>query len=446
MEGQQHHRRSPSVGRQANTHISQPSSSKYPDHVSGIGLDPSITASTFTAGAFNTGIPTTNAGDQYDFSKIYLNVNSQPPRFQQNILPSNDFSAQELDQSYGQGNNISNGQQRPSQLHLPDSNRQFTNEFTPPEPSSDFGGGQLQPQGLNGKQESSFDNFMVDPSLQSGGQGQNHSINPADLMESMSSTQGLLPTPPNVMMLDSRNLSGQSPSMQQTQFYTPGHSRHTSLDPARQNFGNLSQHTDWTGMLGGASFQQHRRAPSEHSEIGSVAPSPYLGQQESFDGYDQDHSPMMNPQQDNSLYHEALKIERFSLSDHQHQQQRQGLSPRPSPYVSPRMAPHQGLGIQPDSQFILPSNDMNAQFGNGPGPTFSNYELKHDSSDMGQAAQMAPPEINVELAPPSRLSQFEPTRDETDLDTLSPPDRGKYQSAIQPGEIILTFGQDEEDA
>ncbi|MCJ1380586.1 hypothetical protein MMC17_003694 [Xylographa soralifera] len=423
MEGQQQPRRSPSVGRQQSTNINHPSvSPHYSDHVPGLGLDPS----TFSSSAFNPGVPATTNAEQYDFNGVYLNPNARASQFQQHILPSNQYSGQELEQSYKQRNSVINGHQRPSHLNLEDSNHQFVENFAPADAPGNFVD-QFGSQILDTKQDSSFDNvYLVDPSLPSSDQIQNQSVNPAELMGTMTSPQGHLPTPPNAMKMEQR----QSPAIQQGQFYTPGHSRHTSLDPVSANYGHNQQPTDWTGMLGNTSFQQHRRAPSEHS-VSSAAPSPFLSQQDNFEAYDQNHSPMLNPEQDSNLYQESLRIEQFSLSDAQQQQQQkqqqqqlQGLSPRHSPFVSPRMSPHQGLGLQPENQFILPSNDMSSQYGGGPGPTFTNYQLKHETNDMGQAVQMAPPEINVELAPPSRPS-YEPARAENDLDTLSPPDRGR---------------------
>ena len=79
------------------------------------------------------------------------------------------------------------------------------------------------------------------------------------------------------------------------------------------------------------------------------------------------------------------------------------------------------------------SQTTSNQFGVGPAPeiythqpeeSFPSFQLRNGSTDLGQAAQMAPPEINVEFAPPSRQSSFEPTTANNDLDALSPPERG----------------------
>lgn len=148
---------------------------------------------------------------------------------------------------------------------------------------------------------------------------------------------------------------------------------------------------------------------------------------------------MLNAQQDNNLYQEALGIEQFSLSEPQ-QKQQQRMTPAHSPYASPRIPPHEGLGIsQLESSFIL-AGSMNNQFDRGPrqdmygnhtigNPTIQNipdYHQRNGSSDMGQATQMAPPpEINVEFAPPSRQQVFDHPNSKADADALSPPERSK---------------------
>lgn len=415
MEGQPDRRRSPSVGHQQNHSLGHASSSpNFPEHASFHGVDP---ASTFNASHFTTATPP-NGAEQYNYSAAYLNPPTQAPSFQQATITHEEYSSQDLEQTFKR-NSISNGSSRPPSLHLHDSNHQFAEDFDD----------SFHAHSLGAKQEPAYDNvFMLDPSLQPGGQPPSQSINPADVMASMSPQQDHMALPANLMQIDTSN---SSPSMQHSQYYSPGHSRHVSLDPASAGYSHVPQSADWSGMRGASSFQNHRRAPSEHSDVSSVAPSPFLTQ-DVYDPYEHNHSPLMHPEQDGNLYQESLGIERFTISDAQ-QAQRQGLSPRHSPYPSPRMSPHQGLGLVQENSFILPSNDMSDQMGGGPGPQMYNgqgepaypdYRMKNDSSDMGQAAQMAPPEINVELAPPSRLT-VESGRMENDMDALSPPDRGK---------------------
>lgn len=443
MEGQQDRGRSLSVGHQNGSNINHSSSSPhYLNHNAFLGLDPSTNPSTFTSGAFDTGIPSVSAAEQYSFHPDYLTSTVQGPPFQQHTLPSNDFADQEFSQPYRQRDSISNGHQRPSQLNLQKSNHRLSGDFLTTDRPAPFPD-PFQQQDAPQKQ----DLLMLDPTLHSGNQQQNQSINPADIMSNMSSPQNHLATPPNLMSLDSLSPSGQAPSPQQ-RLYSPNHSRQVSLEPASAAFIHGQQPTDWTGMLGAASFQQRRRAPSEHSEVSSVTPSPFLPQQDSFETFDQGHSPMLNAQHDSSLYQDAsFGIERFSLADQQQQQQKQqqhqqrrGMSPGQSPYISPQTSPHQGLGISQENPFgILGSIEISNQFSGGPGPQiyngqpepdFSNFQLKHETSDMGQAAQMAPPEINVELAPPSRQQNFELQNTENDLDALSPPERGMPASTI----------------
>ena len=297
-----------------------------------------------------------------------------------------------------------------------------------------------QQPGFPSKQGLNFESLMLDPQLQGSLQTQHQSINPQDIMSNMSSPQNMNTTPPNLMPPDTASSPGHgSPSSTHQSNFSPHHSRHASLDPSSAIFSNGQQPTDWQGMLSGAQFQTHRRAPSEHSDVSSsVAPSPYLAQQDSFETFDQNPSPMLAAQPDQQMYQDALGIETFSLSDNQqqvHQQQKQhiqqqeGISPRHSPYPSPRMSPHPGFTMPPESQFLL-SNGMQNGFDGQPGfnnqpNNFSQFGMRNESIDMGQAAQMAPPEINVELAPPSRDLGFDQPRGENDLDALSPPERSK---------------------
>ena len=434
MEGQQR-TRSSSVGHQQSPNISHTSSSQpYPEQNTGLGLDPLISLSTFTNNAFNKTLPsTTNSAEQYNFPTSYLEATAQDPPFQQHTVPSNDFPNQDPAPAFKHRSSIPDVQQRPEHLNLQQSNHRFSAEFLHTDAPNNFVDS-FESQDIAVKQDQSYENdFMLDPSLQASTRPPNQSINPADIMSTMSSPQSHLPTPPNLMPPDPRSSPGQSPSSQQGQFYTPGHSRNGSLEPARA-YTHGHQPPDWTGMLGTTSFQQHRRAPSEHSDVSSVAPSPFLQQHDNFDSFDQNRSPMLGAQQDQTVYQDAL--ERFSLSDaqQQHQQQQQGRSPRHTPYASPRIGPHHGLGLSQDNPFILGSNDIASQFNGRPGPeiytsqpeqVFPQYQSGNGSIDMGQAAQMAPPEINVELAPPSRLQGFEPHHSENDLDALSPPERGK---------------------
>ena len=437
MEGQQHRGRSTSAGRQSNHNIRHsPSPHQFHDYNPTLSLDSSVTASNFNTLSFSpNGTSPVGTDVQYNIPNSFDN-NLQPPPYQQHVLPSNDFG-EVLDQkpSFQQDNHSSHIQRAstPSHLNLQQPSNQFNPDLLGATQGNGFGGFEHQ-QSFTEKQEQGLDApYFLDPQLEM--QTQHQSINPADIMSNMSSPQNMIPTPPNLMPPEQNQSSRHgSPAPSQGQFYSPNHSRNASasLDPSAA-FNQGQQHGEWTGFTG-EQFQTHRRAPSEHSDFSSsVAPSPLLPQHDSFEPYDQP-SPMLNPQQDNQMYPDALGIGQFSISDsHQQHQEQQRMSPAHSPYVSPRMSPQPGFGY-PHDQFQL-SQDMQNNFNGGPGPevypnqndqNVPHFPHRMSSNDMGQAAQMTPPEISVDLVP-SVPSNYEPPRlIENDLDALSPPPvRGK---------------------
>lgn len=436
MDAQGNRGRSLSAGHR-NHNISQSSSPhRYHESSTGFSLDPSINTSTFTTAAFSSANNTlNNGGAPFNISTPFLNSSDQAQKYPQpNGLHDTFLQDQGLQQSFKQGQHFQGHPSPAPQFGQREPSIQYTSNFLDPSANSTFNDFSLYPNTAGGQEQTFDPSFMLDPELQRTGQPPNQSINPAELMSNMSSPHHHTPTPPNLLQPDSHSSSGQrtSPSSNQNPFFTPSHSRHTSLDPSSAAYPLGQPQTDWTNMLGAAAFQGHRRAPSEHSDVSSsVAPSPFLAQQDSFESIDQNHSPLLNAQQDQSMYHDALAIEQFSLSDTQHHPQ--GISPGHSPYVSPRISPQHGLGIGQENPFMLAPNISN-QYGGGPGPEiythqpeelFPNFQLRNGSADLGQAAQMAPPEINVEFAPPSRQSSYEPTKANSDLDALSPPERGK---------------------
>ncbi|KAL8798712.1 MAG: hypothetical protein Q9182_006445 [Xanthomendoza sp. 2 TL-2023] len=437
MESQQLRGRSPSVGRQSNHNIRHsPSPHHFHDYHHNLTIDPSATNPKFNSLSFSPDSTSPVGHDvQYSLSASFLDNSLQPPSYQQqHILPSNDFGDLDQKDSYQHDNPNSNlpRASSPSHLHLQQPNHQFNPDLLGSSSADTFGNLEHQ-HTFTGKREHNLDNnFLLDPQLEM--QAQHQSINPAELMSNMSSPQNMMPTPPNLMPPDQTSSNHGSPQLNQGQFYSPHHSRHpsASLDPSTA-FNQAQSHGDWTGYTG-EQFQTHRRAPSEHSDFSSsVAPSPLLPQQDSFEAFDQP-SPMLNAQQDNQMYHDALGIGQFSISDPQQQHQERKFSPGHSPYVSPRMSPCSGYGIPPDQSQL--SQDMQTNFNGRPGPdvypnpndaSFAHFQHRLNSGDMGQAAQMAPPEISVDLAPPSIPSNFVPLRPENDLnDALSPPPaRGK---------------------
>lgn len=438
MEGQQQRGRSPSVGRPSNHDLNHsPSPHQFNDYNHNLSINSSVSHPNFNSLSFSPSDNSPVGPDvQYSLPASFLENSLQaPPYQQQHILSSNDFG--DLDQktsSYQQ--NHTSGIHRgssPSHLNIQQTNHQFSPELLGLSSGDQFGNFEQQ-HSFNTKQGQALDNtFLIDPQL--GMQAQHQSINPADIMSNMSSPQNMIPTPPNLMPPDQGSSSNHgSPQPNQGQFTSPNHSRHpsASLDPSAALHQGQS-HGEWTSFTG-EQFQTHRRAPSEHSDFSnSVAPSPLLPQHDSFDTFDQP-SPMLNPQQDNQMYHDALGIGQFSISDPKQQQhQEQRFSPGHSPYVSPRMTPHPGYGF-PQDQFQL-SQDMQNNFNGRPGPDvypnpsdppYAQFHHRLSSGDMGQAAQMTPPEISVDLAPPSIPTNFEPLRPEGDFDALTPPVRGKY--------------------
>ena len=444
MDAQHNRGRSLSTGHR-NHNISQSSSPhRYHESSTGFGLDPSISNPTFSSGAFNSADPSMNNGAaSFNISTPFLNSSVQAQKYpQSNELNDTFLQDQGLQQSLKQEHHFQGHPSPSPHFTQQEPNIQYTSNFLDPSTNNNFNDFALYQSAVGGQEQTFDPSFMLDPELQRTSQPPNQSINPAELMTDMSTPPHHTPTPPNLLQPDSHSSPGRraSPSPHQNPFFTPNHSRHTSLDPASAAYPLGQPQTDWTNMLGAAAFQSHRRAPSEHSDVSSsVAPSPFLVQQDSFESIEQNHSPLLNAQQDQSMYHDALAIEQFSLSDTQ-QQHQQRISPGHSPYVSPRISPQHGLGIGQENHFMLAPNVSN-QFGGGPGPeiythqqeeSFPTFQLRNGSADVGQVAQMAPPEINVEFAPPSRQSSYEPTKANSDLDALSPPERGKQYYSIQP--------------
>merc|ERR1711939_192378 len=267
------------------------------------------------------------------------------------------------------------------------------------------------------------DTTALDPSLATS----QPSISPSNLMNHMSTQSQTSPTPPHLLSpsMQRQHSSGSphnSPGMPQGAFQPPqNHSRHTSLDPS-----SAAYPQNWNGMQ-----FQHRRVPSDaHSDVSSSAhPSPYLGNVENFDG-----SPLLNPQQDPSMYQQVMGIGDFSLND---QAQNPYISPAHSPHVSPRLIPQQQL----------PSYTSADNYGmvGGMAPTLnSNYngneglQMFPDQSqepfpalNVNPGDAMSPPVITFNPAPPSRQASFEPLKDEVNEGALSPPDRSRSQNRMR---------------
>jgi hypothetical protein len=313
---------------------------------------------------------------------------------------------------------------------------------------SDFGN-PSDPSGLNtfdpplfpdaGTSNDFLGSGVFDPQLLGTQPSPQQSINPTSLVTQMTS-QPQSPTPPHLLSpAMHRQSSGSphgSPAMQQSGFQAPSprHSRNTSLDPSSAAYPQQLQRNEWGGM----GFNQHRRQPSDaHSDVSSSAhPSPYLGNSDSFDHGDH-HSPLLGAQQDPVMYNDVMPLGNFSISENSPSY----ISPAHSPAISPRLLPQQ--------QHQLPAFTSTDNFGmmNSYAPPMDQYGNSHHGLPMfpnqgeafptlnqqtnmdynGNGEAMSPPEINIQLAPPSRQASFEPPKPDgiDPSGALSPPDRSK---------------------
>ena len=430
--------RSPSVGHQPDQPIRHsPSPNPFPDQLS--PTDTSGNHLNYTSQAYNPSLsPTSGAGGPYGVSPSYLSANSSQPQFTPpSILPSNDYGDPSLGQAFGQENFDSSMQQGNMALGTQHPGQQFQADGLT---ANNFGGDFGRQQEFSDKQGGGqyFDGGLLDPQLSlNTQQQQDQSINPADLMSNMSSPQVMQPTPPNLLAPNSQHSEPTSPFTNPGQHWSPNHSRHASLDPnvAFVNGAQGGISSEWN-IMQGPQFQGHRRTPSEHSDLGhsdvssSVAPSPYMPQNDNFD----QPSPGMRPQQDSQVYDNSLGMDAFTLSEPQNPNPR--TSPGHSPYVSPMIGPQPGLGGVQESQFML-QPELQNNFNGASRDAFPNQaeqfpqfppEARLGSNDYRQAGNMAgnmaPPEINVEFAGPQQ-SMMDRPRFESEFDGLSPPDRSK---------------------
>ncbi|KAK2797414.1 hypothetical protein FQN50_009215 [Emmonsiellopsis sp. PD_5] len=418
-----------------------PSTSPHPHYhdqqSSALGHDPAGSTGNFSgAPLFASSNPLTTSGDQFNLNTSYLTSSAHDTH----LLPT---SASSLDQPpFGQPQQYSSSWEagfitqleRSSNIKAAQGEENFSNLLNSNQPPFD----EFSMYTNSNNHPSEFDpSLMLDPQQQQQ-QQLNQSINPADLSRISSPHNH---TPPHLIPPDAQSPGGpSSPASSPGAYYTPNHSRHASLDPASAAFLSSQPHTDWQGMLGNPAFQSHRRAPSEHSDVSSAAHSPYLTHHDGFEADTNNHSPLLAAQTDPSLYENALGMEAFSLSE---QGQHQRLSPGQSPYISPRLIPQQqSIEMGQDNSFLL-TQHANNQLGPtsppdvyvtkteaSPAPAFQPH---NSPGDMGQAAQMTPPSINVEFAPPSRNSSFGPSKPEIDMDTLSPPaNRSRGRSKSDP--------------
>ncbi|KIX05065.1 uncharacterized protein Z518_05937 [Rhinocladiella mackenziei CBS 650.93] len=364
--------RSPSRGNAQ--HISpQPSPNHIPTTVPGV--DPSVRQA-LTTGKFNTSSAFNNpfldpqqqsGGLQPNPADGNFYPNSQ---YTQSVFSESQFGGPNLDPSFSDNNFMYQGENMP-------------NEFT-------------QTYSLN-------NTYDMNPQ---------NNINPAELSK-VSSPQDH--PSPNLYPPENHSSQPGSPASTNGQFYTPQHSRHASLDPSSAYGENYS----------GINFQQHRRAPSDHSEISSAAHSPFLAHAELHEPGDLNHSPFLPAQPDTS---NAFGMESFSLGEQ-------------ASYRSPRLMPHMegnqsGLGLNQQDLTLsqpmgIPVPDVYASQPPNYPPVVPSNHMRNTSvvSEIGQADQFEPPTINIEPAPVSRQQSFGPQGEGTE-GALSPPSssRGRNRS------------------
>ena len=398
---------------------------QFPDPTSNIPLDPSIAAASFSTTSYAIPNSTSTSSEPYGYNATYL---STAPG-SQGLAPAEQNINTGLPLAPPFGSGFSNPVEQPSTLPLQQEN--YSNLLNTNQSDFDFSLYQNPSPTSNAAPE--YDSsLLLDPQVQ-----RQQGVNPADLVSQVSpphiSTSPQLP-PQDQSLHQHSTPSPISPPSSSGPFYTPQHSRNTSLDPATAAYLSGHSHPDWQAMMNNASFQGHRRAPSEVSEVSSAAHSPYMSQHESsFDAVENNPSPLLAPQNDPSLYDNALGIESFTLTEQQqqHQHQQPGFSPGHSPYISPQLMPQQGSDLVPNGPYISAplAPTMSSQY---PTPPTDLYATDAEGmmamaqgnaapGDLGQASHMAPPSINVEFAPPAKDSTFRPSKAPTDLDSLSPP-------------------------
>lgn len=385
-------------------------------------VEPSVPAPSFPALPFVTSSAVSGGVESFDFANPFLTsqVNSASPPPDQSFAPSPRFSQfdtsfiNQLEQQTADHSAVDRDENFPNLLGANQADIDFIYSS---DASVDFDSSLLLDQ------QAQQSPLPAPPQSQQQQQA-NHSVNPADLVSRMSSP--LLQAP-------DRHASpglASPPTTNVGVFYTPQHSRHSSLEPTRSPYMPSQHQSEWQGLLGNPSFHNHRRAPSEHSDVSSAA-SPFVAQVESFEGLENEPSPLLPPQ-DPNIFENALRIESFTISD-------QGFSPAHSPYLSPQLLPQQPGDLGPESQY-LSGQSPNHQFSSLPTESYPvpsegqtlNMPPATASGEIGQALQMAPPpSINVEFAPPSRMQGFEPT-EETDLDALSPPSARRVRATSDP--------------
>ncbi|KAI1659797.1 hypothetical protein F4813DRAFT_387289 [Daldinia decipiens] len=381
--------RSPSAGNQQphirNSHSPSPHPYQSPESSIGLGIaiDPSSANHQFTSD-FNT-YPSNNDSNQF------LNTSQSQPFGHQGIADPTSFG---LNQDYSQS---LTSQSQPT----------FTQSLL----GSDFnssGDFSLFPQSAQGDQ---FGTPLFGDLSQTHAQ----SLDPSDLTNMTSPQTHHSPTPPHLLKPEPSS-AHQSPSFNQHQFPSPGHSRHASLGPEAAF---MPGQLDWNQPQ----FQGHRRTPSEYSDASSAAPSPNLTGHDSFEHPEHGHSPMQRPQ---DFYDGVVGLGNFSITG----PNPHSRSPSHSPAISPRILPQQMPDASQQGQNIMLSTGYPNPPMGYPVQTSEEFPSLCQEAPIDPliAQPMAPPSINIDFAPNSRQNSFEPPKPPMDAQSLTPPDRGRPRS------------------
>ncbi|CAG8925233.1 unnamed protein product [Penicillium salamii] len=399
----------------------QPHAQQYHNPNAGLSIDPSMGAYP-TAPSFHSqdgGIGAESYGYP-NYSSALSPTQTLSPPADQNYPPAINTNNLPISQSFE--TSLANQLEHSANGLRPMQEENFSNMLNSNQPELDFS---LYQNHSPSASTSEYDTSqLLDPQMHQR-QSMNQAVNPADLVSPISNSGSSHPSQdPQHSSPGPMSPPGSTPGT----YYTPQHSRHTSLDPSTAYY-NPHPNPDWQSVMNNVSFQGHRRAPSEVSEVSSANHSPYLSQHE-FDGIENNASPSLAPQSDPTLYENGLGMESFTLSE----QQQQGISPLQTPYISPRLMPQQGGEMIPNASYLSPfpaaPTDM---YGMSQDDMMNMGQLNNAPGDIGQASQMAPPSINVEFAPPLRNQNFDSSKPTADYDSLSPPAmRSRVRSKSDP--------------
>lgn len=374
--------RSPSAGNPQphirNSHSPSPHPYQSPEPSIGLGI--ALDSSSAVNPQFTTS--DYNPYDNNNANNRFLNTSQPQPYDQQGIVDPSSF---DLDQDFSQSLTSQSQAAFAQNLLSPD----FSG-------SGDFS---LFPSSTQADQ---FNTPLFGDLTQANVQ----SLDPSDLTNMTSPQTHHSPTPPHLLKPEPGS-AHHSPSFNQHQFTSPGHSRHASLGPEAAF---IPGQLDWSQPQ----FQRHRRTPSEYSDVSSNAASPHLTGHDGFE-HVHGHSPMQRPQ---DFYDGVVGLGNFSITDPNQPSRSPSHSPAISPRIHPQQMPEQNSGMMLNTGYPNPQMGYSEEFPSLP---------QEGVIDPQITQPMAPPSINIDFAPTnSRQNSFEPPKPPMDAQSLTPPDRGKW--------------------